>query len=278
MASTIDNIALTQYYMTFQNAYQDSSKLRNTVQRFMTQRGNILQVPVIGESVFLRKVAPGALIPQSDTAFSQIPITYTAWSRLEAIDVTQQAEVQQDLMTAIAREYALGMGRREDQIIIDAITDTLLDAGNTITSAGNLTVDKIVQAATILDMNGVPDGDRYLALTAEEIRALMKIEQATSDMYVNFNPLMAGTVNNFFGFNIIKIANRREGGLPVVDGTRVIYAWHKSAMGLAYNVDPRVDTNYSVERTSDVAVGVMSAGAAALQKSGIVSINIDTTA
>ena len=129
-----------------------------------------------------------------------------------------------------------------------------------------------------MDNNNVPENDRFLVLTASEIQALMKLETATNRNYTNFTPLMAGGIDDFFGFKIIKIGNRREGGLKPVSEIRTCFAYQKDALGLVYSIAPKVMADYSVERTSNVVVGQMKLGADVLKTAGVVSIGVDTTA
>ena len=279
MANTLDQVAINAYHMTFQNTYEDQGKLRNCIQVVQNVTGESYTWPEMGEAVFNKSGADGAIITQSDTKYSKVVTTFQSYDRLEAVSNRKQAEVQQNILTNLARKYATGMGRREDQVIIDALEGATLPTDNVIANGStNLSVDKIVEAGTILDDQNVPEGDRYLVLTAKEIKALMKLQTATDKQYVNFTPLMMGGLPEFFGFKIIKIGNRTEGGLEVSSNIRNCYAFHMSSVGMAYNINPFVKTDYSVDRNSHIAVGQMSLGANVLQGEGVVRIGVDTTA
>jgi len=138
-------------------------------------------------------------------------------------------EVNFDERRELAETIAGAMGRRADQLIVDA-----LSAGSTIAhgSAG-LTVAKLTTASKTLNDNGVPATDRILLTSAEGIEDLLGEEKATSADYATLRALMSGEINTFMGFNVIMMETRAEGGLAKSGTTRDCFAFHKSSIGCA---------------------------------------------
>jgi hypothetical protein len=76
------------------------------------------------------------------------------------------------------------------------------------------------------------------------------------------------------GFNFNVIGDRSEGGLTGggSGSTRVVYAYHKMAVGMAESMAIRSEINYIPEKTSWLVSSMFSAGATAIDAGGIVAI------
>ena len=77
------------------------------------------------------------------------------------------------------------------------------------------------------------------------------------------------------GFRIIVVGDRSEGGLPLSTNDRTVFAFHKSAMGMAEGMGIKTEINYVPEKTSFLVNSMFSAGAVAIDDEGIVKITCD---
>lgn len=95
-----------------------------------------------------------------------------------------------------------------------------------------LTLPKLREAARILNVNEVPDSERYIAVGARQLDDMLATVEATSRDYNDIQALQSGKIKHFMGFEWINSQR-----LPVNTSTdiRTIYAWHKGGAKLADN-------------------------------------------
>jgi hypothetical protein len=99
-------------------------------------------------------------------------------------------------------------------------------------SAANsgITIEKILQAKKKLDQAELDDGERYFAISAQQLQDMLLRTQITSADYVNVKSLADGKVNMFAGFNFIRTERL---SLNTSTDVRTCFAWHKSAVKFA---------------------------------------------
>lgn len=91
-----------------------------------------------------------------------------------------------------------------------------------------LTMGKLRAMKRIMDLNEVPEGDRYLAYGARQLEDSLGITEITSRDYSDMQALKDGKVDRFMGFTWIPTQQ-----LPVASGVRKVFAWSKSAVRFA---------------------------------------------
>ena len=133
-------------------AYQSAAVLRGAAR---TRTG------VVGDTVKFPKVGKGQASPRTpqtdvvpiNAAFSQVTCTLSDFVAAEYSDVFNQAKVNFDERQELAQVVGNAIGRREDQIIIDALNSasagssvakTVVTSGSA--AASNLNVGKIIAA------------------------------------------------------------------------------------------------------------------------------------
>ena len=84
---------------------------------------------------------------------------------------------------------------------------------------------------------------------------------------------MSGAVDQYMGFTVVVMGDMDEGGLAI-DGSsdRTCFAWHKDSVGYAEGIAPKTEINYVPERMSWLTNVVLSAGAIAIDATGIVQL------
>lgn len=276
MAISISNAFVTLFDAEVKQAYQADAVLRNTVRLRTGVTAATHKFPKIGAGVAQVRIPQTDVTPLNVT-YSQATVTLQDWIAAEYSDIFNQAKVNFDERSELVQVVGKAVGRRADQIVIDAIaaSSTSLTVANSVGGAGtNLNVAKLREAKKLMDAANVPMGERYLLVHAANLMALLSETAVTSSDFNTVKALVQGELDTFLGFKFITIGDRSEGGL-VGGGSgadRKVWAWHKTAVGMAEGMGIRSEINYVPEKTSWLVSSMLSAGAVAIDAGGIVEI------
>jgi len=276
MAISISNAFVTLFDTEVKQAYQADAVLRNTVRLRTGVTAATHKFPKIGAGVAQVR------IPQSDVtplnvSYDQATVTLQDWIAAEYSDIFNQAKVNFDERQELVQVVGKAVARRADQIIINAIaaSSTALTVSNDIGGTdSNLNIQKLIAAKQALDTANVPMEDRFMLIHAANLAGLLNETEVTSSDYNTVKALVQGQLDTYLGFKIITVGDRTEGGLTG-GGTgqdRKVWAWHKSAVGMAESMGIRSEINYIPEKTSWLVASMFSAGAVAIDAGGIVEI------
>lgn len=236
---------------------------------------------VVGYAVDFRKV--GQIIANQtaylqsvtiqDPGYAKATATLLKYTAPTAVDSVQELTVNFDTKMENAMLVADAMGRRSDQIEIDAL---VADPGDSIANGGtNMTYTKYTQIIEFFEDNAVPLGDRFVAMSASNFRSLLAADQFTSTFYTNNRVLDKGMIREFLGMNVIVIPEMTEGGLPKSGNIRKAFAWHKQAVGMAIGHNFRTEINYLPRETAWLVNGIFSAGAVVIDNRGVLQVDCD---
>jgi hypothetical protein len=259
-------------------AYQAAAVLRGAAR---------MRTGVVGDTVKFPKVGKGQAsirVPQTDVvpinaAFSQVSVTLSDYVASEYSDIFNQQKVNFDERQELAQVVGNAIGRREDQILIDAleaasagttVAKTVVTSGSAANS--NLNVGKIIAAKKGLDAANVPPTDRHFVVHANNLAGLLSDERAISSDFQTLQALVQGNINQMMGFTFHIVGDRDEGGLPLSSSDRTCFAFHRSALGCAVGIAPKTEINYIPEKTSFLVTSMLSMGAAAIDVEGIVDV------
>lgn len=199
------------------------------------------------------------------------------WYASEYTDIFDQQKVNFDEKSFLAKNLAISIGRREDQMIIDAMANS--GTPNVIAHGGtNMTIGKIGAAANLFNSLNVPKTDRHIAMSASALQSLLSNTQVTSSDFNTVKALVRGELDTWYGFKFHTLGDMDEGGLGKSGSIRSCYAWVHDSVGEAVGLEPRTEINYVPEKTSWLTSSLFAAGAIAIQPKGIVIINIDESA
>jgi hypothetical protein len=198
------------------------------------------------------------------------------WNAAEYSDIFNQTKVNFDERQELAQVLANAIGRRQDQLILDALaaSSTALTVSNDIGGADtNMNMAKLREAKKLLDKSNVPPEGRNIIIHANGLASLLSETSVTSSDFNTVKALVSGELNTYLGFQFHVLGDRTEGGL-VVDGSldRTCFAFHRDSVGYAEGISPRTEINYIPEKTSFLVNTVFSAGAITIDAEGIVSI------
>lgn len=276
MAISISNAFVTLFDAEVKQAYQADAVLRNTVRLRTGVTASTHKFPKIGSGVATARV-PQTDVTPLNVSYSQATVTLSDWIAAEYSDIFNQAKVNFDERAELVQVVGKAIGRRADQLVINAIasSSTTLTVSNDIGGTdSNLNVAKLRRAKSLLDTNNVPMDERYLLIHAANLQNLLSETSVTSSDFNTVKALVQGELDTFLGFKFITIGDRSEGGLTGGGSgqDRKVWAWHKSAVGMAEGMGIRSEINYIPEKTSWLVSSMLSAGAVAIDAGGIVEI------
>jgi|TARA_B110000503_G_C7103761_1_gene395003 hypothetical protein len=275
MSVSLSNAFVTLFDAEVKQAYQGKAQLVGAVRARRGVEGSTVKFPKVGRGVATPRIAQTDVTPLN-VGFSQVTLTLTDWNAAEYSDIFSQAKVNFDERQELVQVVATAMGRRQDQMILDALaaSGTSLTVANSIGGAAtNMNVAKLRESKRLMDASNVPMDNRHIILHANGLASLLSETAVTSSDFNSVKALVQGEVNTFLGFQFHTIGDRTEGGLAI-DGSsdRTCFAFHRDAIGYGEGLGMRTEINYIAEKTSWLVNEVFSAGAVAIDAEGVVSI------
>lgn len=277
MSKSLDTAFITIFDNEVKQAYQGLGMSLRAAVKTKTAKGSTVRFQNIGKGTATVRVTQSdvTVMNLAHTVVSATMVDYTA---AEYTDIFDQEKVNFEEREPIVLAIAGAIGRRDDQIILDAwdAASTTLTVAKTVGANDGADGTKIRRAKRLLDDQGVPTSDRFFVHSPQFLEQLLGNTAATSIDFNNVRLLVDGELDTWLGFKWIMIEARTvEGGLPLAGNDRTNYAVHKTACGLGLNLDKKVEINYVPEKTSWLVNGLYSAGAVAIDALGIVEIVVD---
>lgn len=275
MSVSLSNAFVTLFDAEVKQSYQGKAMLVGAVRQRKGVEGSTVKFPKVGKGVATPRVSQTDVTPLN-VGFSNVTCTLSDWNAAEYSDIFSQAKVNFDERSELVQVLGNAIGRRQDQLILDALaaSSTSLTVSNDIGGSDtNMNVAKLREAKKLLDKNNVPPEGRHIILHANGLASLLSETAVTSSDFNTVKALVAGEINTFLGFTFHILGDRSEGGLAI-DGSsdRTCFAFHRDAIGYAEGIAPRTEINYIPEKTSFLVNSVFSAGAIAIDAEGIVQI------
>ena len=273
MSISLTNVQQTEFDRLVKAVYRSKGHLLRDSVRTKTD--------VIGAFIEFRKVDQVIAVPTGylqavtiqDPNYAKATATLQKYTAPTAVDEVQELTVNFDSKMENAMLVAQALGRRSDQIDIDAIAanpgDTIVDGGT------NMTYSKYTRVMEFFDNNAVPLEERFFAMSASNMRSLMAAEQFTSTFYTSNHVIDRARIREYLGFNVIIIPQMTEGGLPKTGNIRTALAWHKMAVGCGIGKNFRTEINYVPQNTSYLINGIFSAGAVVIDNRGTLAVDCD---
>ncbi len=275
MGLQVTNVFIDSFDSEVKLAYQATKSLRETVRLKTGVIGSTHKFPIAGAGVATQHNRGNDVVAMNASR-SRVTATLSDWDAFDYVDILDIEKINFDDKKVIAESTAKAIGRREDQLIIDALEAAIV-TGNTVgdgTAAFSLTL--VASAAQMLDDNNVPAEDRTLIYTAKQKEQFLSSTTVTSSDFNTVKALVAGQIDTFYGFKFITIGSRTEGGLPREAGVQqYAFAYHKQAVGLAIGKDMTTMVDWVPEKLAWQVGCVYSAGAIVIDAEGMVAIDSD---
>jgi len=273
MSTTVSNGFVTQYVEMVHQAYQaQGSKMRQTVR---------LQSEVEGSKCVFQKVGKGAAgkktrhgnVPLMNLNHSNVSCTLSDWYAAEYIDKLDELKDKGDEKQVAANAGAWALGRKIDELIITKLGG----AANVVAeNTSGLTKDKILQAFGTLNANDVPDdGHRFAVVGPHQWNELLNIQEFKSSDYAGEQyPWLKGTESRTW----LGITWMFHTGLPLDNGMRKCFVYHRNAAGLAEGQKVKAFVDWVPEKAAHLVDHMLSAGACLIDPDGVIEIQCDDDA
>lgn len=273
MSTGLSTVFVTNFDAQVKAAYQNGGMLRKAVRHTANITGSTHKFRKYSRGVASPRIPQTDVVPMG-TSYAQVTATLADWHAADYLDRQDSQKVNFSENAILATNIGAAIGRREDQIIIDALSAAKGSADIVHGSAG-LTFSKLVTLRKKFEAAAVPRERRWLLIEAEGEADLLEEAKLTSKDYVDKSVIERGQLPpTLMGFNIIVLdAARDEGGMPLSGGTQTAFAWDQQAIGLATGgMDTPVSTDWVAEKNSWLFAQYMSAGAIAIDTAGIFEI------
>jgi len=282
MSLSLANTAQIEFDAMVKAIYQSSG--------FLLRGTTRVRSAVTGESVRFRKVGQAMANPVGwqntvaiqDPGFLSVETTMVKYCVGCACDRIQDLTVNFSGKEELAKVVARAIGRRTDQIVINALAagDPTLGfpVANVIAAGGtNMSYAKLRHLQEFFEDKAIPLEDRYILLSGNNMRALLASDQIISNEYTRNMAVENGTLRNrnLMGMNIMQIPSMNEGGIPLAGNTRSCYAWHRDALGMAVGQEMRTEINYLPRETSWFINGIFFGSCVTIDTEGVYQIDCD---
>jgi N4-gp56 family major capsid protein len=274
MAVGISNAFVQMFDAEVKQAYQSARALAGVTRERTNVEGNQVKFPKIGKGTATVRVPQSDVTPLNVT-YSQVTATMSDYIAAEYSDIFNQQKVNFDERRELVAVVGSAIGRRMDQLVIDALNAASAPStvGTDIGGTGtNMNLAKLLAAKKAMDANNVPSEGRCMIIHANGLSSLLDETELTSSDFASVKALVQGDIDTFLGFKFITLGDRDEGGLPL-PSTRTSFAFHRDAIGMGIGMNQRSEINYIAEKTSFLVSSMFSAGAVAIDDEGIVKIS-----
>lgn len=238
-------------------------------------QGTQLQFRKMGELV-AQQYAFQSQVSYQDPNFQPVEVTLQPWRVATLLDDVERFLVNFDERKEDAEAIAYAIGRRVDQLGIDALDAS--GTSNTIANGGTgMTYAKVREIVKFFDDNAVPPEERYIAISAKAQEDLFNEDQFTSNFFTNLNSITTGSLHNVYTMSMKwkVIPTMTEGGLPKTGDIRSCFAWQKTSMGIGYGKYFNTQIERVPEYDSWQILGKIFANAKAIDAPGIIKCDID---
>ena len=264
----------TEFDPLVKQAYQGESLLMGKVRTRTNVGAKTYSFPKLGKGIATLRV-PQTDVTAMNVVHTAVTCTLADWDASDYSAVEDLDKLAFDEKRELVMSAAKAVGRRADQIIIDAMlasafaTQVGTEVGGTNTP---LNIEKIMRAKRLLDANGVPGTDRVILINAIALEnALLETAIGSSDFNV-LKALAAGEIKKYAQFEFIMMEDRVEGGLPLATNTRNCLAFHKEAVGLAMVNGVKSSVDWIPEKKSWLMTSAITAGAVTVDTDGVIDL------
>lgn len=275
MSNTLSTVQVELFDSQVKHEYQ---ALQSTLRDCVTLRTGITaekyDFRLMGKGQATARAGASADVVPMNVAHSLKQCTLTDYEAPEYTDIFNQAGVNFQEVNQLARTIAGALGRRQDQLIIDAIGSAATN--EVAVGTTGLTLAKLGEAKEFFDAVEAPEEERYMLIDHTGLRQLLADTTITSSDYNTVKALVQGDINSFMGFNFKRIGTRAEGGLTTALTTTTGLAWHMPSVGYAEAL-MKTQVDWVAHKASYLSMGMLKAGAVGIDPAGLVKVNYDNS-
>ncbi len=202
MSVSLSNAFVTLFDAEVKQAYQGKAMLVGAVRQRRGVEGSTVKFPKVGRGVATARVTQTDVTPMN-VGFSTVTCTMGDWNAAEYSDIFSQQKVNFDERSELAQVVGAAIGRRQDQLILDAL-NAASGTGTVANSIGgsntNMNIAKLREAAKILNTKNVPAEGRNIIIHANSLASMLEQTSVTSSDFNTVKALVQGEINQYMGF------------------------------------------------------------------------------
>ena len=274
MSISVDNVFVKQFEADVHLAYQQmGTKLRSTIRSKSGVVGASTTFQKVGKGIASTKSRHG-IVPVMNLDHTPVECALQDYYAGDWVDSLDELKTNIDERRVVASAGAYALGRKTDELIINAMNNATQYVGDYTTG---LTKALIMSALETLNANDVPDdGRRFAVVGVHQWNELLQLDEFVSADYVGGStPLVDGCESRkWLGVNWI-LCN----SLPLANtDDRDCFIYHASSIGHACGQEVKTDITWHGERAAHFISNSMSQGAVLIDAEGIVRIKCDDEA
>ena len=275
MSIFINEVAVTTFDPLVKQAYQEKGfKLGGTTRMARTPK-KTHKFPKLGKSMAKQKAAQDMVVP-SNLVWSEAEVILQPWYDAEYSGIFGQADINFDEKRELAEALAKSIGRRSDQLIIDALDNS--GTSNIVTAGGTgFTYLKFQEMIRLFTAKSIFTGDDDIHCI---INGVAQEDILNDDKFINTRYTADRLFDNGNTLNGLKIGgvtfhvfgDMAEGGIPFSSPTYSAFAWAKQSVGMAISLDFSSMVTYEHLFLSYLVTTSYQANAVAIDAEGVVEI------
>ena len=274
MSISVDQVFVKQFEADVHLAYQQmGTKLRSTIRSKSGVVGTSTTFQKVGKGIASTKSRHG-IVPVMNLNHTPVECTLQDYYAGDWVDALDELKTNVDERRVVASAGAYALGRKTDELIINAMNSATQYVGDYSTG---LTKALIMAALEKLNSNDVPDdGRRFAVVGVHQWNELLAMDEFVSADYVgNATPLVDGCESrkwlgvNWILCNALPLANTDD---------RDCFIYHASSIGHACGQEVKTDITWHGERAAHFISNSMSQGAVLIDGEGIVRLKCDDDA
>lgn len=273
MSTSIDQAFIKQFESEVHAAYQrKASKLRSTVRNVSNVKGSSTTFQKTGKGVAGPKTRHG-VVPVMNVQHTAVECILHDYYAGDWVDKLDELKVNIDERQVLANAGAFALGRKTDEIIINAL-DEVAASGQLIAHGGaGMTLDKAMQVQEIHGNNDVFEEQEMFTIVGwKQWNELLQIDEFANSDYVSGDSLpftmSAGQAKYWLGQYWMP-----HSGLPITGGVRRCYSYARTAIGHASGADVISDVTWHGDRAAHFVNNMMSQGGCLIDGLGVVEIS-----
>lgn len=186
--------------------------------------------------------------------------------------VTRLAELETEryALDTLCGLLALPLGRKTDELIIDALAQSPHTVGD---PTEGMTGEKALAALDLLGARRAPDvrGDWFVVVSWSQWQRLLDVPDFDAAPWrrLQLSPYVWAETSGKRWLGALWIGH---GGLPISDGVRTCFVYHRSAVGHAIGDGVVTDITWDADRAAHRVTCTLSQGAALIEPDAVVKI------
>lgn len=268
MSTSIDNAFVKQFEREVHEAYQrQGAKLRNTIRNVNNVTGASATFQKVGKGTAGTKSKHGK-VPVMNLDHTNVEVVLKDHYAGDWVDKLDELKINHDERQVIANAGAYALGRKTDELIINAF-DTATDLVVAAAATG-MTLAKVLDAFVKLGDQDVPDdGERYAVVGYKQWSELLQIEEFANSDFIGSDdlPFKGAQAKQWMGSLWMP-----HSGLTKTGNNRSCFWYHRTAAGHASGSDVQSDVTWHGDRAAHFINHMMSQGVGLIDGKGIVKI------